>query len=190
MYTSLLQLHMNAKKTGVQMIIIMLSFAITIIILYNSVSVASHTMPIALPIHESCQESAEQCLYMIRKKTGMQPKLISFVKQQPIYSIHQLTGQQLAVPNIVHFVRYGQKLRYDFQHYVSLISVAKFIKPHLLLIWGDYLPPNTSAWWRRTVKEVPNIYHVRAARIPTIYGKPVKFLAHEADWLRMRIITG
>ena len=140
--------------------------------------------------HSFCLESVEKCLDHIINKSRRHPKLVSHSKQQPIYNLHPVTGEQLIVPNIVHIVRFGQSYSFEFQHYVSLKSIDKFIKPHLLLIWGDYLPLNTSVWWMRTLQEVANIYFVPTDRIPIISGKPVKFPAHEADWLRMVVIRG
>ena len=137
----------------------------------------------------SCLDSVAQCLAIISISTGQPPRLISYRKAQPSYTKHPTTGQDLIVPNIVHFIRFGKNYTYAFQHYVSLTSVDKFIKPHLILIWGDFLPPD-SHWWNRTVQEVANIYFVRTNRVGTISGQMVKFLAHEADWLRMHIIRG
>ena len=140
--------------------------------------------------HSACLMSVEECLDLISIKSGKHPKLVSHSKQQPTYNHHPVTGEQIVVPNIVHVVRFGQNYAYEFQNYVSLKSIDKFIKPHLLLIWGDYLPMNTSVWWKRTVQEVANIYFVPRDRIPTIHGKPVMFPAHESDWLRMEVIRG
>lgn len=48
----------------------------------------------------------------------------------------------LAVPNVVHFIRFGN-MSFDFQQYVTFLSVHKFQKPDAIFIHGDSLPDSS-----------------------------------------------
>ena len=137
-----------------------------------------------------CLKSTVECLHYIAQETGITPLLLSYPNTQSNYNNHPVTGQKLLVPNVIHYIRYGEDYLFDFPSYVSYKSVQAFVKPDLILIWGDYLPPSNSTWWRRTVNEIANLYFIKVDRIMTIGGKKVKFTEHESDWLRLKIIKG
>ena len=93
-----------------------------------------------------CLETRDMCLGLIQSTTGSEPRLLSgHVTQSANHKQHPITGQDMLVPNIVHVVRFGQNYSFTFQHYVTCKSIDKYIKPLLLLIWGDFLPPQ-SKW--------------------------------------------
>ena len=62
--------------------------------------------------------------------------------------------------------------------------VQLFLKPGLILFWGDYIPLG-SEWWNRTLLEVPNIYYIYAPPVYELGGHVVELIQHKADFLRL-----
>lgn len=137
-----------------------------------------------------CLESADICLQFITNKTRTEPQLLTFRIQQANYKTHPITGQRLIVPNIVHFVRFGENFTFGFVDYISMISVQRFIKPGLIFIWGDFLPKENSIWWMRTLRDVANLYYVYVESFTSIYGKPVLEIIHVSDVVRIKVLQG
>jgi len=76
-----------------------------------------------------------------------------------------------------------------FLQYLSFLGVHKYIRPTEIIVHGDALP--SGDWWRRTAKDVANIYFVNVTDVPTqIYGKPLTQIEHRTDLLRYRILYG
>ena len=151
----------------------------------------AQNQPLLEETENKCFQSVDVCLQFITSQMGHHPKLLSYTTRQHLYSRHPASRQQLMAPNLVHYIRFhGERYAFNFPTYVSFKSVHKFIKPDLILVWGDALPSNDSTWWIRTVKEVANLYFVKTNRIQTIGGKKVKYIQHESDWLRLIIMKG
>ena len=139
-------------------------------------------------IADNCLASKEACIDRITKRHGIKPALLSYEQVQPDYILHPVSSKGLVVPNIVHYIHYGVNFTLDFLTFVSFKSVDEYIKPSLILVWGD-LPPNTT-WWRRVQQEVPNVYYVQADRVSQIGGLKPGFIEHETDYMRLKIIHG
>lgn len=93
------------------------------------------------------------------------------------------------VPNIVHYVWLGDDLSFTFIHYLSFLSVHRFINPSKILVHGNKGP--LGYWWERTKKEVSNIYVVRVSMPKTaLNGQPFKYIAHASDFIRALILLG
>ena len=61
-----------------------------------------------------CMESQDICLNYIKETSGKIPKLLSHRKEQASRKRHPVTGQKFVVPNIFHFVRFGENFTYAF----------------------------------------------------------------------------
>ena len=111
---------------------------------------------------------------------------------------HPRNNKEYLVPNIVHYVSFYAN-NFPFYLYVSMRGVDKFIKPAMLIIWGE-VPDTDVYWWTRLLREVPNIYVVPTERYTqdTLFGKDVPckkvngcvFRAHDSDAMRLRILLG
>ena len=75
---------------------------------------------------------------------------------------------QLPVPNVVHYVWFGESFELTFLNYLSLLSVSRFIRPTHIFIHGDAMP--RGEWWERASRDIPNIYHVNRTRPVLING--------------------
>ena len=116
---------------------------------------------------------------------GLKPRLLSRAVSRPGDN-HTL----YVVPNVVHYVLFGvQKgVRFDFQHYLSFRSASRFLKPQYIFLHGDFIP--TGKWWKRTVTEVDNLYHVYRKKQTSIHGREVIYVQHLADFTRLQICIG
>ena len=91
------------------------------------------------------------------------------------------------VPNVVHYVWYNNHTM-DFFHFLSFISVVKFVKPCLILIHGPILPHG--AYWDYFVHMVPNIIHVKRNHTTTVGGNKLAYLEHGSDVMRLEALDG
>ncbi len=57
------------------------------------------------------------------------------------------------VPNIVHFIWFGEKKEMKFLNYVSITSAYKIQRPDVIMFHCDNLP--MGEWWDRIWREVP-----------------------------------
>jgi len=98
------------------------------------------------------------------------------------------------VPNVVHYIMLRPDVATDdqnmtFLQYLSFLGVHQNIRPTHIIIHGNVLP--LGDWWRRTTKDVANIFFVNVTDVPMqIYGKPLIHLEHRTDILRYRIVYG
>ena len=123
-------------------------------------------------------------------KTGKTPQLISYRTDVIIKKTHDTNGKAFLVPNIVHLISFGTGQPFMFYNYIAYKSFQKFIQPHAIILWADYLPSTNSTWWNQTLQEVANIYFMQTKPTVEIGGKKVIFAAHAADYLRMQLILG
>lgn len=122
----------------------------------------------------------------IRTKCGVvKPKLVSW-KQYRTSKLTTDNGTLLA-PNIVHYVLVGTS-RFTFLNYMSFLSADRFIRPTFIFLHGDIVP--TGHWWERTLREVPNVYHVYRERTVLIQNRKPRWVQHSSDILRLQAILG
>ena len=88
------------------------------------------------------------------------------------------------IPNILHFV-FGlkeQDTEFLFCYYLAIYSASKYNNPEKIYFYYHFIP--FGKWWDK-VLEIPNLI-LEKVDIPTHIGnKPIKFLAHKADKVRM-----
>ena len=91
------------------------------------------------------------------------------------------------VPNIVHYVWYS-KTSMDFLHFLSFISVIKFVSPCLILIHGPYLP--YGLYWEYFVRVYPRIIHVKRKPPRKAGSRFLAFPEHGSDMMRIEALQG
>lgn len=91
------------------------------------------------------------------------------------------------IPNICHFV-FGLKehtSEFLFCYYLSVYSAYLVNKPDKIFFYYHYEP--SGPWWDK-LKTIPCV-KLRHINIPTHIGnKPLKHVAHKADWVRMNML--
>ena len=103
------------------------------------------------------------------------------------YKLNDLKADNLAVPNIVHYVWLSCR-ELELIHYLSILATYKFIQPYVIIIHGDCLP--SGKFWTKIQSEVPNLYHVHEDRLTSIQGTKPRYIQHEADVMRLQILIG
>ena len=91
------------------------------------------------------------------------------------------------VPNVVHYIWFNDHPM-TFFHFLSFISVVKFVKPCLILIHGSFLPHG--AYWDYFVHVFPNIIHVQRNLTTTIGGTKLAYPEHGSDIMRIQALSG
>ena len=124
---------------------------------------------------------------LIRLRSGVTPRLLS-TRTRPVTADAGSDRRKYVVPNVVHYIHFGNRLRFRFMQYISYVSVHKFIKPDYIFVHGDTLPRNL--WWKRTLAEVPNIYHVFVKGAKGVNGKKFFHPTQHSNLLRLYILLG
>lgn len=97
------------------------------------------------------------------------------------------SSNEFLVPNVVHFVWFGDSWNLTFLNYMSFLSVHKVLSPAYIFIHGENIP--IGYWWNETKQQVANIYHVyRKAPTTALNGQPFKFIEHRSDLARLQIV--
>ena len=91
------------------------------------------------------------------------------------------------VPNVVHYVWYSNSSM-DFFHFLSFISVVRFVKPCLILIHGPFLPHGT--YWDYFVHVFTNIIHVKRNHPTAVGGNKLAYPEHGSDVMRIQALDG
>lgn len=95
------------------------------------------------------------------------------------------------VPNIVHYVWFSNEAtphKMSFIEYMSFRSVATFQCPSLIMIHGNAVP--SGEWWRKTLTEIPNIYHIYRERPSSVNGINFAVVEHASDLVRIDVLRG
>ena len=124
---------------------------------------------------------------LIRLRSGVTPRLLS-TRTRPVTADAGSDRRKYVVPNVVHYIHFGNKLKFGFMQYISYVSVHKFIKPDYIFVHGDTLP--LGLWWKRTMAEVPNIYHVFVKGATGVNGKKFFHPTQHSNLLRLYILLG
>lgn len=130
------------------------------------------------PNSEDVIRRVEKCRNIRQLSLSLRPKPVS-----QLYSglIHR-------VPNIVHYVRFGSRRQFEFRHYLSYLSVHKFIQPDYVFLHGDVEP--SGYWWNKTVRDVANIFHIHRQMPLTINGRQLSHAQHATDVVRLEALIG
>lgn len=92
----------------------------------------------------------------------------------------------MKVPNIIHYIWFGNRREFRFFNFLSLYSVHVHQKPCLIFIHGETLP--YGIYWTRTLQVIKNIIHVYRDAPRTMYNHTFKFVEHKADVGRLQAL--
>ncbi|KAL8589856.1 hypothetical protein ACOMHN_020859 [Nucella lapillus] len=94
------------------------------------------------------------------------------------------------VPRLAYYVLVSESCQKPFNflflHYLSLLSVQRFLKPYAIYVLGNCVP--AGYWWSRVVSEVTIIRFVRRPRPWITKDGKVNWIAHLADVIRLQIL--
>ncbi|XP_077999219.1 uncharacterized protein LOC144452081 [Glandiceps talaboti] len=90
------------------------------------------------------------------------------------------------VPNIVHYIWFGNHT-FRFDHLISILSVAKFVKPDSILLHTDFEP--RGIYWHDAEEKVGNILQIVHMDAPRrVYNHTLKRIEHRSDVARLQIL--
>ena len=95
-------------------------------------------------------------------------------------------SDHVIVPNIVHYVWFGEYEPLKFHHFLSIRSAYRFIKPEKILFHCDHRP--TGKWWDTALHSVPSLEIVKHKPPTEIFGNEVILAEHKSDIARMEIL--
>ena len=143
----------------------------------------------------SCRRNGTQDLSrldfraLIRLRSGLTPSLISAKsKSRRVDKSAESDRRQYVVPNVVYYINFGDGLKFTLLQYISYVSVHKFIKPDYIFLYGNKLPKGD--WWKQTLADVPNIYHVHVDNAKEVYGRKFHYPTQYSNLLRLRLLMG
>ncbi|KAL8614569.1 hypothetical protein ACOMHN_038441 [Nucella lapillus] len=91
----------------------------------------------------------------------------------------------LPIPRVAHYVRFGA-FEVPFGTFLSVLSVARFVKPCVVLFHGDVVP--SGAYWKALTSLLPNLMHVQMKRPCQVFGHVIKQVEHSSDVARLKIM--
>ncbi|XP_046329135.1 uncharacterized protein LOC124112966 [Haliotis rufescens] len=95
-------------------------------------------------------------------------------------------SDHFVVPNIVHFVWFGEDLKFRFHHLLSIKSAYSILKPDRILFHCNHKP--VGKWWK-VIKQTIPILRIVDRKAPTeIYGNMVIRSEHKSDIARIQIL--
>ena len=92
-------------------------------------------------------------------------------------------------PNIAHYVVLSTTSRYQliFLDYMSMLSSYKFLKPEKIILHTN--TDIVGAYWKSIQEWSDTMVEIhKIERVPKIAGVKVKFIEHEADYTKLRIL--
>lgn len=96
-------------------------------------------------------------------------------------------SSSIEVPNVVHYIWFGEAWNVTFLNYLSFLSVHRILSPDFIVVHGENVP--IGYWWNRTIRDVANIYYVyREAPWTALNGQPFKFDEHRSDLARLQVV--
>lgn len=91
------------------------------------------------------------------------------------------------VPNIVHFIRLGEK-PLSFVEVVCLRAAWIQQRPEHLMIHCDQCEVTRNSYYWHLVKDIPGVSLMNVERPNAIYGLTFSYIQHAADVLRLRVL--
>ncbi|XP_077869515.1 uncharacterized protein LOC144361204 [Saccoglossus kowalevskii] len=104
-------------------------------------------------------------------------------RKEPVHHI------ETVIPNIAHFVWFGNNsMLFDFNRYISILSVYKKMKPDVIMIHTDSTP--AGKYWEEARRVISTLKVVYRERPRNVFGRNVTFanILHEADVARLEIL--
>ena len=133
----------------------------------------------------SCDGNYARLISTITNKTDIYT--VPFADECLINFIDNCCLDGRTVPNVAHYVWFSDT-RMDFFHFLSFISVVKFVKPCLILIHGPFRPHGV--YWDYFVHVFPNIIHVKRNHTKAVKNNKLAFAEHGSDVMRIEALEG
>lgn len=95
-------------------------------------------------------------------------------------------SEDYVVPNVVHYVWFGEYNTLRFHHYLSMRSAHIFIKPDKICIHCDFEP--VGKWWKLIRKDTPNLVIIKTIPLTTIFKNKIILPEHKSDIARIQIL--
>lgn len=95
-------------------------------------------------------------------------------------------SETFVVPNIVHFVWFGENSKWYFHQFLSVLSAYKNIKPDVIYFHCDNEP--VGEWWIATKKRVKTLKITKAVPPKFIYKQKIVFPEHKSDIFRILVL--
>ena len=89
------------------------------------------------------------------------------------------------IPRIVHLIWYQPRRTFLFPNAVCVLSIHKFIRPDMIILWHDVIP--NGKWWNYIRRKI-NITLIYRQAPSSIFGRPVDEPAHKADITRLEVL--
>ena len=89
------------------------------------------------------------------------------------------------VPNIVHFIWFGENKEMKFLNYISILSAHRIQKPDAIFLHCNHLP--VGHWWEKLWREVPIKIHHREPP-SEIHGQRLLHMYHKGDIAKIEIL--
>ena len=96
------------------------------------------------------------------------------------------------VPRLAYYVLMSESCKkpvtFIFLHYLSVLSVQRFLKPRAIYILGNCVP--VGYWWSRVVNDIISVRFVRRPRPHVTEDGQVTWISHLADVVRLQVLLG
>lgn len=95
-------------------------------------------------------------------------------------------SSSFVVPNIVHFVWFGEYTPLEFHHMLSIKSAFIKINPKIIYLHCDHEP--IGKWWKYIQEEVTSLKILKMDAPSEIFGNSIIKPEHKSDIARMQIL--
>ncbi len=92
----------------------------------------------------------------------------------------------LVVPNIVHFVWFGEYESMQFHHWLSITSAYKHIKPKQILFHCDHEP--IGIWWKKLKATIPILKIIHREAPQQVYNHDILKVDHKSNVASIEIL--
>jgi hypothetical protein len=122
----------------------------------------------------------------------MKSYIITYIFGWTIPNIPTASHCQPIVPRIHHVTWLDKtRTRFRFHHFISVLSVLKFVRPEKIMFWHTIVPEGE--YWEEYMKNIsasPGVtLEMKKIEAPTeIYGKKIKVVEHQTDIVRLEAV--
>ena len=118
---------------------------------------------------------------------------VDLMYQNALMISHNVSSRRYetqVVPNIVHYIWFGNKREFNFLYYLSVLSAHKIQRPKVIMFHHNVIP--LGGWWDRLTKEVP-LTMVPRNPPQDIFGQPLPetnpfTVYHQGDLTKLEVL--
>ena len=166
--------HVYVRRACVSVLLIVAGVLLGIYLNYYGLVLENIHMNMMFGMEDSANTSS-----VVKKLISNLPMGYKFTNKS------QVREDQFVVPNIVHFIWFGQDRNMSFVNYISILSAHLMQKPEQIMLHCDHLP--VGEHWERLWRQVPIRIMHRKPR-DTIYGQKLKHIYHKGDVAKLDIL--